>query len=37
VPAGIFLPGMLVGCSMGLLYLEFLTQGLGMSVVRVGG
>jgi chloride channel 7 len=37
VPAGIFLPGMLVGCSLGLLYLEFLTQGLGMSVVRVGG
>lgn len=24
VPAGIFLPGMLVGCSLGLLYLEFL-------------
>jgi len=37
VPAGIFLPGMLVGCSLGLLYLEFLTQGLGMSVLRVGG
>lgn len=37
VPAGIFLPGMLVGCSLGLLYLEFLIQGLGLSILRVGG
>lgn len=37
VPAGIFLPGMLVGCSLGLLYLEFLIQGLNMNLLRVGG
>lgn len=37
VPAGIFLPGMLVGCSLGLLYLEFLIQGLEMNLLRVGG
>jgi chloride channel 3/4/5 len=37
VPAGIFLPGMLIGCSLGLLYLEFLLLGLGMSLLRVGG
>lgn len=23
VPAGIFVPGMLMGCTLGLLYLEF--------------
>ena len=37
VPAGIFLPGMLIGCSLGLLYLVFLLLGLGMSLLRVGG
>lgn len=37
VPAGIFLPGMLVGCSLGLLYLEFLLQGLNVSIIRAGG
>lgn len=37
VPAGIFLPGMIIGCSMGLLYLEFLLSGLNMNILRVGG
>lgn len=37
VPAGIFLPGMLVGCSLGLLYLEFLLNGLNVSIIRAGG
>jgi len=37
VPAGIFLPGMLVGCSIGLLYLEFMLEGLGVDIIRAGG
>lgn len=37
VPAGIFVPGMLCGCALGLLYLEFMLQGLGMSLARSGG
>lgn len=37
MPAGIFLPGMLVGCSLGILYLEFLLQGLNVSILRAGG
>lgn len=31
VPAGIFVPGMIIGCTVGLLYLEILIKGLGMS------
>lgn len=37
VPAGIFIPGMLIGSSLGLIYLEFMLQGLNMSILRVGG
>ena len=37
VPAGIFVPGMLMGCTIGLLYLEFELEGLGMNIYRVGG
>lgn len=37
VPAGVFVPGMLIGCTLGCLYLELLIQGFGMSLLRVGG
>jgi len=37
VPAGLFLPGILVGCAVGVLYLEFLRETFGMSLVRLGG
>ena len=37
VPAGIFVPGMLMGCALGLLYLDFMIDGLGLSLLRVGG
>ncbi len=37
VPAGIFVPGMLMGCTIGLLYLEFELEGLGLNILRVGG
>ena len=37
VPAGLFLPGILIGCSVGILYLDLLVYGFGMSIDRVGG
>jgi len=37
VPSGLFLPGILMGCSIGMLFLEFITAGLGVSILRVGG
>jgi H+/Cl- antiporter ClcA len=37
VPAGVFVPGMLIGCTLGLLYLELLVRGFNMSLIRVGG
>jgi hypothetical protein len=30
------LPGMLMGCSLGVLFLEFVTS-MGISIFRVGG
>jgi H+/Cl- antiporter ClcA len=37
VPSGLFLPGILVGCGVGVLYLEFLRETFGFSLVRLGG
>lgn len=37
VPAGVLVPGMLVGCALGLLYLEMMLAGFNMSYVRTGG
>lgn len=37
VPAGVFVPGMIIGCAVGLLYLEVMIQGIGMNILRVGG
>ena len=37
VPAGLFLPGILIGCSVGILYLEFMLMGLGVNIIRIGG
>jgi len=37
IPAGIFVPGMLMGCSLGLLYLDMMIDGLKMNLFRVGG
>lgn len=36
VPAGIFVPGIILGCCLGLLYLEMLVAGFGLSTNRVG-
>lgn len=37
VPAGVFVPGMLIGCSLGMLYLDIWLDGLNMSPLRLGG
>ena len=37
VPAGLFLPGILVGCSIGILYLDLMVFGFNTSVDRLGG
>ena len=37
VPAGLFLPGILVGCSIGILYLELIRGFFGMTLQQVGG
>lgn len=37
VPAGLFLPGILVGCAVGVLYLEFLRETFDLSLVLLGG
>lgn len=37
VPAGIFLPGILIGCSIGILYMDVLVVGFGMNINRIGG
>lgn len=37
VPAGIFLPGILIGCSIGILYMDVLVYGFGMNIDRIGG
>ena len=37
MPAGIFLPGILIGCSIGILYMDVLVYGFGMNIDRIGG
>ena len=37
VPAGLFLPGILIGCSVGILYMDMLVYGFGMDINRIGG
>ena len=37
VPAGLFLPGILIGCSVGILYLQMLVNGFGAAIERLGG
>ena len=37
VPAGLFLPGILIGCSVGLIYMEVLTDWFGLEIQRIGG
>jgi len=37
VPAGVFIPGMIIGCTIGLLYLEMMIQGFGYDMLNIGG
>jgi len=37
VPAGVFVPGMLMGSALGLLYLDLMIDGFNLSLLRVGG
>lgn len=37
VPAGLFLPGILIGCSVGVIYLDVLVYGFGVEIERLGG
>ena len=37
VPGGFFIPGILMGCSLGMLYLNILLSGFNMSLLRAGG
>lgn len=37
IPSGVFVPGMLIGCSLGMLYLDIFLDGFGMSPLRLGG
>lgn len=37
VPSGLFLPGILIGCAVGVLYLNFILYILGADINKVGG
>ena len=37
VPAGIFVPGMIMGCCLGLLYLQMMIFGFNLNLLRIGG
>ena len=37
VPSGLFLPGILIGCAVGVIYLNFVLYVLGADILKVGG
>lgn len=37
VPAGVFIPGMIIGCTLGLLYLEMMMNGFNVELINLGG
>jgi hypothetical protein len=37
VPSGLFLPGLIIGCAVGLLFMQFLVYFEGISIDRIGG
>jgi len=37
VPAGLFLPGILIGCSVGILYMDLLVYGFDVELNNIGG
>ena len=37
VPAGLFLHGIIIGSSIGLLYLQLMVVGLNLNIAQIGG
>lgn len=37
VPAGLFLPGILIGCSIGIIYMDVLVYGFDAKMDEIGG
>lgn len=37
VPAGLFLPGILIGCSVGIIYMDVLVYGFDAKIQAIGG
>jgi chloride channel 7 len=37
VPSGLFLPGLIIGSAVGLLYMQFLVYAMGISIDKIGG
>ena len=37
VPAGLFLPGILIGCSVGIIYMDVLVYGFEADIKAIGG
>ena len=37
VPAGLFLPGILIGCAVGIIYMDVLVYGFNADLNEIGG
>jgi len=37
VPGGLFMPGIMIGCSVGVIYMDVLMYGFGGNVTHIGG
>ena len=37
MPSGLFLPGLILGCSVGLLYMQFMVYVMDFEIDRIGG
>ena len=37
VPAGLFLPGILIGCAVGIIYMDVLVYGFNAEIQEIGG
>ena len=37
VPAGLFLPGILIGSAVGLLYMQLMLEAFNLNIDRIGG
>jgi H+/Cl- antiporter ClcA len=37
IPSGLFLPGLIIGSAVGLLYMQFIVYAIGVSIDKIGG